>query len=465
MAPPEVVADAPFAPTGEVPGRASLRSLAMRGSAWTFLGFGASQALRLASHLVLSRLLFPEAFGLMALVGVFMSGLELFSDVGIGPSLIQNKRGDEPNFYNTAWTIQVLRGLALTVAAGLLAYPVAVGWFRKPELVPLMVAAGLVTAIAGFNSTKLFAANRHLAFGRLTALELGIQAATLALTIALAYALRSVWALVAANLAGAGLRMLSSHLALPGPGNRLRLDRGAARELFAFGRWIFLATAINFLASQGDRLILGRLLDDRALGVYSVAFLLADTPMRLIASLSQRVLFPAISRVHREDPTRVGEVYRKARWRLDPLGLVPLGLVVGLAPDLVALLLDRRYAGAGPMLRALAVRAAIGCSLAPAASALMAIGRPQYATIGVALRFAWLLAAIPLLWARFGVAGAVWAVGLSELPTMVVVLWGARSRGLLGARVETRALLLAASGAGAGFAAHAALFRWGGLAR
>ena len=90
-----------------------LRAKAMRGSAMTIISFGGQNVLRLGSNLILTRLLFPEAFGLMALVQVFMGGLQMFSDLGIQASIIQNSRGDDPDFLNTAWTIQVIRGTCL----------------------------------------------------------------------------------------------------------------------------------------------------------------------------------------------------------------------------------------------------------------------------------------------------------------------------------------------------------------
>ena len=90
-----------------------LRQLAVRASIWTIGGLGTSQAIRLASNIVLTRLLFPEAFGLMAIVNVWIYGLQMMSDVGLGASIIQNKRGDEPAFLNTVWTMQVFRGFAL----------------------------------------------------------------------------------------------------------------------------------------------------------------------------------------------------------------------------------------------------------------------------------------------------------------------------------------------------------------
>ena len=70
----------------------NLRARALRSSAVTVGGFGASQVIRLASNLILTRILFPEAFGMMALVMVFLQGLAMFSDVGVGPAIMQSKR-------------------------------------------------------------------------------------------------------------------------------------------------------------------------------------------------------------------------------------------------------------------------------------------------------------------------------------------------------------------------------------
>ena len=72
---------------------ADIAARTRRGSLWTVVDFGGNQFLRLASNLLLTRLLFPEAFGLMAIVQVFITGLEMFSDAGVQSSIIQNKRG------------------------------------------------------------------------------------------------------------------------------------------------------------------------------------------------------------------------------------------------------------------------------------------------------------------------------------------------------------------------------------
>src|SRR6476646_1258750 len=99
----------------------SLRRRTFHGSVWTTSEYAIGVVLRLGGNLVLTRLLVPDMFGIMALVNTFLMGLQMFSDVGIGPSIIQNRRGDDPAFLNTAWTIQVMRGATLWIFSCLIA--------------------------------------------------------------------------------------------------------------------------------------------------------------------------------------------------------------------------------------------------------------------------------------------------------------------------------------------------------
>ncbi|WP_341199011.1 oligosaccharide flippase family protein [Lentibacter algarum] len=137
----------------------------LRGAGLTVFGFGWSQAMRLLSNLVLTRLLFPEAFGLMALITVFLMGLNMFSDVGVAPAILQSKRGDERDFLDTAWTIQVARGVLLWLTACALAWPISL-FYGVPDLLYMLPVAALTLVIAGFNPTRYHEANRHLRMGR-----------------------------------------------------------------------------------------------------------------------------------------------------------------------------------------------------------------------------------------------------------------------------------------------------------
>lgn len=351
----------------------SLKSLAIRGSVWTITGYGASQLLRLGSNLVLTRLLFPETFGLMVLVQIFMQGLGMFSDIGIRPSIIQNERGDDPAFLNTAWTIQVMRGFVLWVCACLLAWPVA-AFYGESKLTWLIPVAGLTALIAGFNSTALATASRHLALGRLTVLELITQIVSILVMVTWAWFSPTVWALVAGGLVGSLVKMTSTHLWLANTGNHFAWDRRASKALFSFGRWIFFSTAITFLLQQGDKVVLGKMITGEQLGIYSIAVLLSRTVVHAMLSLNSQIMFPVYAELANERPEQLRNRVFRAR---SVLLLIFLPLVCGMAiagEHIVAVLYDDRYLEAGWMLQILAAGAVGSIISVTAGAVLLAVG-------------------------------------------------------------------------------------------
>lgn len=339
-------------PTGnETHGASSLhvRSAAIKGSFWVIAGYGTTQVLRLGGNLILAWLLFPEAFGLIAIVNVVLHGLEMFSDVGIGPSVIQNPRGDSPEFLNTAWSIQIIRGFALWIGASALAWPIAWLLARNDPtawaLVFLLPVAGLSAALAGFNSTKIFTLNKRLKLRRLTAI--GVTSQIIGLIVMIGWALldRSVWALVAGGITAAGCKMALSHLWTEGHAVRPGWNSECGRELFRFGKWIFLSTALSFVAMHLDKLILGMMLTLGELGVYAIAFAFASSGMHICTKLSDTVLFPVYSHF-REDPSAMIRVALQSREVVLWTGAaVCVGFAIG-APPLFRLLYDTRYDGA-----------------------------------------------------------------------------------------------------------------------
>lgn len=327
---------------------AGLGARAIRSSLWTVAGYSASQIARLGANLILTRILFPEAFGLMALVTVVLVGLTLFSDVGTGTAIQQSRRGDDPDFLNTAWTVQVVRGLLLWLLTCALALPLA-GFYDQPPLAQMLPVAGLTLLIAGFNPTRIETAGRHLMLGRLTLLDLASQLVGLAAMILLAVVLQSVWALVLGAVLGALVKLALTTALLDGPRNRLRWEPAAGRELIRFGKWIFLATICGFLLSQGDKAILGKYLTIEALGVYNIAYFLASFPMLLGSAVMMRLMIP----LYRERPPAAerANFLKLRRARLAMTGAL-LGLLAALAVagvPLVGLLYDPRYAAAGAM--------------------------------------------------------------------------------------------------------------------
>lgn len=322
---------------------------AARGSAWTALSFVAAQGFRLGSNLILTRLLFPEAFGIMALVTVLLVGLTLFSDMGVGPAIMQSKRGDEADFLDTAWTIQIMRGGILWLAACALAYPAAL-FYDQPLIAQLLPVASLALLFAGFEPTRVDTANRHLLLGRLTVLDLIATLAGILVMLVLAYETRSVWSLALGGVVTAVLRLALLSAFMPGQRNRLRWEKAAGAELLHFGFWIFLSSVCGFLVSQGDRAILGKFLSIEGLGIYNIGAFLAMFPIMLGSTVTARVLIP-IYREHGEG----ADAARLVRLRFYLTGGLMLALaILALAgPFLVDVLYDARYEAAGGVMVAI----------------------------------------------------------------------------------------------------------------
>ncbi|MEL7114178.1 MAG: oligosaccharide flippase family protein [Pseudomonadota bacterium] len=326
-----------------------LRSRSIRASGLTFIGFGAQNIIRLGGNLILTRILFPEAFGIMALVQVFITGLEMFSDIGVNTSIIQNKRGHDPAFLNTAWTVQIIRGLLLWGIV-LLAAPSIADFYDVPVLAALLPVAGLTVVLAGFNSTKLATANKELTIGTVITILVVSQLVGLICIIVLALSLKSVWALAIGGLAGALCKTLLSHFSLPGINNRLYLERAAFGELFSFGKYIFLATLSGFLIAQADRAILGKYVSLEELALYQIAFFLATVPIVMQRQLASKVLFPLYSKRPPSESSENRSSVGKARMAIVGAILTLSAILAVFGNDLVILLYDPRYEAAGLLL-------------------------------------------------------------------------------------------------------------------
>jgi O-antigen/teichoic acid export membrane protein len=407
------------APSAEAP-ESSLGRLALRGSVVEVLSFGANQAIRLASNLILSRLLFPEAFGLSALVSIFIQALIMLSDVGIEPGVVQSPRGDEERFLNTAWTLQVIRGVVLWLCACLLAWPFSI-IYEEPQLVSLIPVASLTVLAGGFSSSSLYTLRRHLRLGTMMVVDLFSQVVGVAAMVAWAYARPTVWALVAGAVVTSVAKSAASYAVPTHVKNRFTWDDEAYRAILHFGKWIFGSSALYFLSKQSDRLLLGRYLGMSALGIYSIAMFLSEALGTVVYRITHGVLYPLFSQVWRDEPTRLKEVYYRARLPMDAAAMLGLGGLMVLGERVVDLLYDDRYADAGWMLEVMCVRVALTCVLTPCETALFSMGYTRYGFFQNIARAAWILAAVPIGYHVAGVHGVVWATALAEVAVAFVV--------------------------------------------
>lgn len=346
----------------------------MQSGSWTLVGYGVSQALRLGGNLILTRLLFPEAFGMMAIVMIACYGVTMFVDMGITQSIVQNKRGNEPAFINTAWTLQIILGFLICGGLCALALPMA-SFYDVPQLAAMLPVVGLSAIINGFNSTKLYTAQRNLEAKRVTLIDVTTYALGLLCTIYLAWLLQSVWALVWGQVISATLKMSATHVALHGIRNRLAWDRDAARHLIKFGRWIMWSSVLTFLSVEGGRLLISSLLDMRQLALFTLANTMNLMFWQAIQQLAGKVFFPAYAEVYRNDPKRLSAVMYKARLTITLPSWFLAVLFVFSGNWIMGILYDERYHGSGAMLELLAIGTLAGCVWESYTGVLLAMGK------------------------------------------------------------------------------------------
>lgn len=428
----------------------NLRQRVFRAGGWSFAGYGLSQAIRLGGNLVMTRLLAPEMFGVIAIATMVTVILGMLSDIGLQQNIVQSRRGDDPDFLDTAWVLQIVRGGVLWLIALLLAaalhganlrglFP-AQSVYASPVLPGVIAASAFAAVIAGFASTRIASAYRNFNQQRIIQIEVISQLSALATMIVLGFATRSIWALVTGGLVATLTATVLSHVWMDGSPNRFRTEKKSLAELIGFGKWIFISSAVGILAINGDRLLLGAYVDAHTLGLYAIAILIAGSIEGLLSRLFATVSLPALSEVARHNPAGLREVYYKLRVPGDLLLLFLGGLLFAAGHLAIDLLYDPRYAEAGGMLQILAL-SLFTARYGVAHQMYLAMGISRHLAIINVVRFLSLFTMVPVLYHFAGLQAAIWGIALHGLATLPFIFYFNAGLGLNDFRRELMVLV------------------------
>ena len=407
----------------------SLGGRTFAGGAVLLAGELYSNGIRLVSNLVMTRLLFPEAFGVMLVVNLVFSALSMLSDVGIRSAVIARKEGVDARFLNIAWSIQIIRGCCLAVIAALLAKPMAT-WYDHDQLFELIMVASLAPIIGGFASPFRMVSERNIKFGRVAVYQASHQTLATIVTITWLLISPSIWALAAHGIASAIFAVILSHTMFPQHKPRMQWDSAIARELFHFGKWIMLGTALTFMGRQGDSLIVSRFLNFEMLGVFSIAVSLAKLIEMIAEKLSWGLLFPVYSEM--KQGTQADFASRSYKLRLAMYACCFPGVIVlsVFGRDVIQLLYDPRYHEAGWMLEVLSL--GLGFYILAAAVNSLPLAHED------SKRHMWLqfMRVVSVLTAMlvggwfFGNIGLIWGVAVGQVVYYPLLQMGTRGYGV-----------------------------------
>jgi len=403
----------------------SLTSRVVRGAVWVLVGKGASRLLGFVRTVILARLLAPGDFGLFGIVMLAQATLDTFTQTGFGAALIQRK-ADIKGYLDTAWTVQVIRRLVL--AMGVFAGAPLVGWFFvEPRAVPLLRLMSISIALSGFVNIGIIYFRKELQFRRQVAYDVLSYAVGLVVGVFLAFRLRNVWALVWAELAVSASNCVLSYLLHPYR-PRLHFEGAQAAELFRFGRWMLASSIVIFLATRGDSAFLGKMLGVAALGIYQVAYHIANAPATEITDVTNAVMMPTYAKLQ-GDKGRLGRAFLQVFEVVFTLASPLTVFIVLAAPEMVLGIFGSKWQAAIVPIEILAVSGFLVAIAATAGPVFLGTGHPHMDFWMNLCRVGTIAVCIYPLTMLFGVAGTCFSIVLGLAATLPI--W-ASVRGICG---------------------------------
>jgi O-antigen/teichoic acid export membrane protein len=329
----------------------------------------------LGQNIALSRLLTPSDFGLLGMIWTVLGLTQLFADAGISNVLLFRQQVSRGELSSILWlnlfVTAILSGLMLAIAPGLVFY------FREPRIAELMPWAALAFLISCSGTPLRTLVQKDLRFSELAWSEIAAGAASLAGSVAVAIAGYGVYALLAASLASASIKLLFYCFALRhNLPFRWHFRYAEVSSSFNFGLYQLGDRIANYTWSNLDYLLIGRFLGAEALGYYRLAYETALRPLSLVNPIFNSVAYPLFAR-------KQNDLEAMRRGYLDMISFIAflvLPLMAGLAVTaypVVEIVFGKQWLPAVPVLQILCLLSALRCLQNPIGALVIARGMPQ----------------------------------------------------------------------------------------
>lgn len=397
----------------------TLISRAISGSKWTSV----SQVILLGTALVqtaiLSRLLLPADFGIVAIAGVVIGFLAIYSELGMSAAIIQ-KQGIADDVLSSLYVLNLAAALVCSMIT-LAVAPLLANWYGQPELQKLIACLSPAFILSAIGSQFRALNQKHLRFELMAKIE--VAGALVSLLVAVLSALEGfgAYSLVFATLANSASTSLFNFV------TGLRYHRPSlvfstkkTGEFLRFGLFQMGDNTLNYLNSTIDVLLVGKLTGTHELGLYSISKSLTMRPAGLINPIFNRVAFPVMSH-SQDDQAALRNMFLSGLRLLCFINFPIYAFMFVAAEPLVRILLGEPWLQAAPVLQIMALYFLIRSTGNPVGSLLMA-------TASYRRSFVWnlaLFAIVPFtIWigAQQGITGVAWALVFLQL-ALVIPNW------------------------------------------
>jgi lipopolysaccharide exporter len=401
-------------------------------------------ALRVGSSLIVTRLLSPDAYGVVGILTSISYILTLVSDMGLRAYVVRHKDAGLEAI-QTVWTVRLLRNSAL-FAIMFFGAPIFADAYNAPDITLAIRVCAVPFLIEAASSLSGNLMERNRGVIRLTVIEFARFLIVLVTTVVAAYFLRDYWAVVLSIYAGAIFGLIASYTLLKSPPIRFRLDKEHVRDLWKFWRIVAPASIITILMTQTNTVVMARYFPIAELGKFMIASSLASAVLTLTNEYVMRVFFPRFAHANRENEEEARAVYYDAKRNISLLLAFGMGGLIGGGELLVRILYNQEYLGAGFYLALLCLGPLGRLSAYPAEQALVAKGFIRATLNANIVRLIWMLAAGPVAYLVWGPIALVVAMCLAQAAALPY-LWAHLKRFRL-LKLKEEALVLLAAGGG-----------------
>jgi PST family polysaccharide transporter len=353
------------------PNRVAISHQTVISGTWTVGARLVSRMVDLVTMFVLAHLLSPKDFGLVAIAMTIIYVMEAAFELPVSQALVRLDNA-QPSHYDTAFTLSLLRGIALSSIVCLTSWPFA-HFFSDVRLLPLVCVLSLAPAARGLVSPRLADFSRNLDFSPDFTMELAGKLAAFLTAISIAVTSRSYWAIAIGTIIAPLMATSVSYVMAP---YRPRLSLVRLRDFSGFLGWITAAQVVGAFNWQADRLLLGKLTSKASLGLFITANDCSSIPVLALFNPILRPLLSAFSML-KKDPKRLVNSYQNSATAIVTLGLPILVGETLLAYPAVRLLLGQKWMGSAPLLRWLALSLIPSLFAMPLGPLVMTFGRTR----------------------------------------------------------------------------------------
>lgn len=383
----------------------SLKTKTFSGIKWTTLSTVIINLLQILQLVILSRLLNPTDFGLLAIVTVVMGFVSAFIDMGISNAIIHKQDISHQELSSLYW-LNVFTGFLMFLLVSIFA-PIVSIFYHEKSLTPLIVLMSTTFIIQSFAQQYNVLWQKELRFREIAKIEVINKFFTLIVTIGFAYFGYGVFSIVYGAIIGSVVQtLLYLKLGLKEYKPSFRFKIKDIKKFLGFGLYQMGERTVNYFNYQIDTMLIGKLLGMENLGVYNIAKQLVMRPAQVINPIITRVTFPAMSKIQNDIP-KLKEVYLKTINYLSSVNFPIYAFMFVFSKEIVLILFGEKWLEAVPILQILAVWAALRSTGNPVGSLLMARGRADlgflwnlglffYVPLGIWLASNWQLIGIAI---------------------------------------------------------------------